>query len=188
MKLNYKPFLVSIAAVLVLGLSFIASVPVAAAQAKSVVTLTYEVQTNRQGKEDLFLIAKVTQENGYPLGERTILFFETVELFGTSRVPVGSAVTSAVGIAALKYETRQAGEHKFTVVYSGDETTASAIVDATLDLQGLPPMEPLEKPVGMEKISYWSMVGAGAVVALVWGLLAFVVVFTVHGIRANSRA
>ena len=188
MKLNFKPLLVSIAALLVVGLSFITSLPVSAAQAKSIVTLTYELQTNRQGDQALYLIAKVTQEDGYPLSERNISFFETTDLYGTARVSIGSATTSAVGIASLKYETRLTGMHEFTVVYSGDETTSSAVVDATLDIQTLPPLEPLNTPVGLERISSWSLMVSGGVVLLVWGLLASVFIITVRGIRANSKS
>ena len=187
MKLNFKPLLASIATLLLFGSLFISSVPVAAAQAKSIVTLTYELQTNRQGEQSLYLIAKVVREDGYPLSERSIAFFETTETFGTARVAIGSAITSAVGLASLKYETRQTGAHKFTVVYSGDETTTSAVVDATLDIQTLPPMEPLEKPVGLEGISQWSLIAVGIVVLVVWALLAGVVLITVRGIRTHSK-
>jgi hypothetical protein len=187
--LKYKLLLFSVATVLLSGLWFMtSSLPVAAAQAKSIMTLTYEVQTDRQGNESLVLLAKIKREDGYPLSERNIAFFETTDLFGSARIPIGSAITSAVGVAALRYETRQAGEHQFTVVYSGDESTDSAIVNATLDLQNLPAIAPLEQPVGMEKINYWAMLGVGVVVLVVWGLIAGIFFGTVRGITTHSKA
>lgn len=188
MKLSYKVLLVSLVTVLLSGLWFFASgLPVAAAQAKSDLTLTYEVQTDRQGNESLVLLAKLKREDGYPLSQREILYFETVDLYGSARVTLGSATTSAVGVAALRYETRQTGEHHFTVLYGGDEATEFALVNATLDLQDLPELEPLEQPVGMEKISYWTMLGVGVVVLVVWTLLAGVFFGTVAGIRKGSK-
>ncbi|RJO61378.1 MAG: Ig-like domain repeat protein [Dehalococcoidia bacterium] len=188
MKLNFKVLLVSVVTVLLSGLWFFAgSLPVAAAQAKSDLTLTYEVQTDRQGKESLVLLAKLKRADGYPLSQREILYFENTDLYGSARISIGSATTSAVGVAALKYETRQAGEHQFTALYGGDETTEFAIVNATLDLQNLPALDPLEKLVGMEKISYWSMLGVGVVVLVVWSLLAGVFFGTIAGIRKGSK-
>jgi hypothetical protein len=188
MRLKLKLLMVSLTVVILSGLWLLTgSLPVAAAQAKSVVTLTHEIQTDRQGNQFMVLIAKVTQENGYPLSERSITFFETSDVFGTARVYLGSAITSAVGIASLKYETRQLGEHKYTVVYSGDENTTSAVVETTLDLQTLPPMEPLSPPVGLERINFWSMITVGVVVLIVWGLLAGVVVGTISGITRGSK-
>jgi hypothetical protein len=188
MKLKFKLLLLSLVTLMLSGSWLVAgSLPVAAAQAKSIITLTYENQTDRQGNESLVLIAKLTREDGYPLSERNVAFFEMTDLFGDARMPIGAATTSAVGVASLKYETRQAGEHKFTVVYSGDDTTASVIVDATLDLENLPAMPSLSPPVGMEKISEWSTLAAGVVVLAVWGLLAGVFVGTVRGIKHGAK-
>jgi hypothetical protein len=188
MKLNFKLLLVSVATILSSGFGLVASsLPVAAAQANSVMTLTYEVQTDRQENEFLVLLAKLTQDSGYPLSERNVTFFEKADLFGDANVSIGSAITSAVGIAALRYETRQVGEHTFTVVYGGDDATTSIVVTATLDLQNLPAMDPLSPPVGMEKISEWSMIATGIVVLIVWGLLIGVFFGTVRGITAGSK-
>jgi hypothetical protein len=188
MKSNFKALLVSVFTILLLGISLFGStVPVAAAQAKSDIKLSYEIRTDRQGKETLVLIATLKRGDGYPLSERQVSFFESVDLFGPARLTLGSATTSAVGIAPIVYETREAGEHKFTVLYSGDDTTEFAMADVTLDLQNLPALSPLEKPVGMEKINYWAMLSVGALVLVVWSLLAGVFFGTIVGIRRDSK-
>jgi len=176
------------AAVLLSALGLVAgSVPIAAAQANSVMTLTYEVQTDRQGNEWLVLLAKLNQDDGYPLSQRSVVFFEKSDIFGVANVSIGSATTSAVGIASLKYETRLAGPHTFTAVYGGDATSTSVVTTATLDLQNLPVLAPLAPPVGMESISQWSMIVTGVVVLAVWGLLIGVLFGTVRGIRSASK-
>lgn len=188
MKSNFKLLSVSVASMFVLLLGMITSVmPVAAAQANSVLTLSYTVQTDRQGNQSLILQAKLNQDNGYPLSQRSIAYFEKTDLFGDANVPIGSATTSAVGIAALAYQTRVAGPHTFTVVYGGDDTTASAVLTTTLDLENLPPMAPLFTPTGMENISRWSMIATGVAVIAVWGLLVAVFFGTIFGIRSASR-
>jgi hypothetical protein len=189
MKTKFKSLIFIAASLLLSGFGLIGgSMPVAAAQANSVMTLTYEIQTDRQGNQSLVLLAKLNQESGYPLSQRSIAFFEKTDVFGNANVPIGTAVTSAVGIAPLKYATREAGPHTFTVVYGGDETTTSAVVTATLDLQNLPELASLAPPTGMEKIDYWAMLTAGLVVVIVWGLLVSVFFGTVKGIRAASNA
>ncbi len=189
MKSNFKLLFASIATIVMILLGMVISaVPVAAADpANTVLTLSYTVQTDRQGNQSLLLQAKLNQDNGYALGQRNIAFFEKTDIFGTANVPIGSATTSAVGIAALVYQTRVTGPHTFTVVYGGDDKTASAVVTSTLDLQGLPPMPPLNSPTGMEKIGDWSMLATGVVVLVVWGLLASVFFGTIFGIRSASK-
>lgn len=164
------------------------SLPVIAAQVESKLGLTYEVETNRQGDTYILLVAKLTRDDGYPLSQRNITFFETADTFGTARIALGSAITSAVGIASLRYETRVTGEHHFTVLYSGDESTALAMVNTTLDMQNLPAVAPLETPVGMEEINRWTMTSVGVVVLVVFGLLAWVFFGTIRGIRKQSKA
>jgi hypothetical protein len=188
MKFKFKLLLVSLASLLISGLwIFIGSAPVAAAQAGSVMTLTYSVQTDRQGNQSLTLLAKLNRDDGYALSQRNIAFFEKTDLFGDANVPIGSATTSAVGIAALAYQTRVTGSHTFTVVYGGDDTTTSAVLTTTLDLENLPPMAPLYTPTGMEKISEWSMIATGVMVVVVWGLLASVFFGTIFGIRSAGK-
>ncbi len=186
-KFGFLRIILAAAAVSAAAL-FTGAAPVMAAQAKSVLTLTQELQTDRQGNQSVVLLAKLTNESGYPLSERSIAFFETSEVFGTARISLGSAVTSAVGVAALKYETREAGEHKFTVVYSGDETTASAIVETTVNIDQLAQMAPLSGPVGLEGINQFTLPAVGVVVVLVWGVLMGVLFGTIRGIRAGKRA
>ena len=189
MKSNFKLLLASVATVIMILLGMVISaVPVAAADpANSVLTLSYTVQTDRQGNQSLLLQAKLNQDNGYALSQKTIAFFEKTDLFGDANVPIGSATTSAVGIAALVYQTRVTGPHTFTVVYGGDDKTASAVVTTTLDMENLPPLPPLSSPTGMEKIDEGSMIAAGVVVVIVWGLLASVFFGTIFGIRSASK-
>jgi hypothetical protein len=189
MKSNFKLLLVSVATIVMILLGMVISaVPVAAADpANSVLTLSYIVQTDRQGNQSLVLQAKLNQDNGYALSQRNIAFFEKTDLFGDANVPIGSATTSAVGIAALAYQTRMTGPHTFTVVYGGDDATSSAVVTTTLDLQDLPPMPALYTPTGMEKISEWSMIATGVVILVVWGLLASIFFGTIFGIRSASK-
>jgi hypothetical protein len=189
MKIKFKLAMLSVSMLLICGLTFMGTaIPVAAAtQATSVMTITQELQTDRQGNQSIVLLAKLTRQDGYPLSERTISFFETVNLYGTARISLGSAITSAVGLASLKYETRQAGQHSFTAVYSGDDVSTSSIVDATLDLSNIPHMAPLEAPTGMEVIGKYTLPMVGLVVLLVWALLLGTIISVIRGIRSQGR-
>lgn len=190
MNLKFKVITASLIALLLSGMMLFTSiVPLAAATtpAKSNIELSYEIRTDRQGKQLLVLVATLKRADGYPLSERQVSFFESVDLFGPARITLGSATTSALGIAPFLYETRQPGEHKFTVLYGGDETAEFVMKDVTLDLQDLPVLAPLEKPVGMETINYWAMIAVGVVVLVVWSLLAGVFLGTIRGITRGSK-
>jgi hypothetical protein len=189
MKINARFLLLSVVTICLSGFWLVAGgLPVTAAQVESNLSVTYEVQTNRQGDTYVVLVAKLTRDDGYPLSQRNIAFFETADTFGTARISLGSAITTAVGIASLRYETRVTGEHHFTVLFNGDEATALAIVNTTLDMQNLPAVASLEKPVGMEEINRWTMTAVGVVVLVVFGLLAWVFFGTLRGIRKHSKA
>ena len=189
MKINAKYLRVLVATVLLSGLALLAgSMPVAAAQANSNLTLTYEVQTNRQGDTYVVLLAKLARDDGYPLSQRSIAFFETIDTFGAARVALGSATTTAIGVATLRYETRVTGEHHFTLVYGGDDITSSVVSNVTLDMQNMPALAPLEMPTGMEGISDWTMIAVGVLVLGIWSVLAVVFLGTVRGLRKYSQA
>ena len=66
MKSNFKLLFASIATIVMILLGMVISaVPVAAAdQANTVLTLSYTVQTDRQGNQSLLLQAKLNQDNG----------------------------------------------------------------------------------------------------------------------------
>ena len=187
MKTRVLVTLISTFLLAALSLGLVAAPAAAADPADSAITLDQSFEIDRQGNEAIVLSAKLTRADGYPLSERNVSFFETVGLFGTARIPLGSAVTSAVGVATLKYETRQAGEHQFTALFAGDETAKLAMVNAMLNIEKLPAMAPLSPPTGMEAISHWSLVGVGLVVLAVWTLLLGVVVYVAHGIRKTAR-
>jgi hypothetical protein len=183
-KLLTASLALTLISVLTLGL---AAPVVAAGPAQSTMTMSQSLETDRQGNETILLSAKLTRQDGYPLSERNVTFFETTDLFGTARVTLGTTVTSAVGVASFKYLTRMPGEHHFTAVFGGDETAASSIVNADFNFDQLPAMAPLEVPTGMETITAWTLPAVGVLVLVVWGLLLGVVVYTVHGVRKHSR-
>jgi hypothetical protein len=187
--MKIKLFMASLAALLISALALgLAAAPVAAAApANSVMTLSQSLVTDRQGNQYIELAAKLTREDGYPLSERNVSFFETSNLFGTARITLGTGVTSAVGVATFKYLTRQAGDHEFTAVFGGDDTATSAIVNQTFTFDQLPAMPPLDVPTGMEAITAWTLPAVGLVVLGVWSLLLGVVIYVVRGIRRQTR-
>ena len=132
MKLNKVfrlafPVVVSIATAGVCLLAIVSS-PVSAADTQVQSSLTVQLQnmTQRDGTEYQVLSARLTAQDGSPLSEETVTFFEEADVFGTANVPLGSAVTSSFGVATLKYETGQAGAHRILAVFSGDQGASSA--------------------------------------------------------------
>jgi hypothetical protein len=183
-------FLTVISAVALAGLTLFGSLPIAAddtpVPSKSVMTLAEQTKQNRDGTEYLVLVARLTRADGYSLSERTIYFYENNDVFGPAAIPIGSAITSAAGIATLNYSTRLLGEHSVKASFSGDNDALAVQMEATFTLSSLPPMAPLTTPTGLEQISHWTLLGVGIGLLVVWLILLGVLIGVRRGIAGRS--
>ena len=130
--MKYRKILACLFSIVLLGgLLLAGGIPVSAddgqpARADTVMTLQQKTQTDRSGTEYLVLTAKLTQADGYPLSERYINFYEDINVLGEGLLAIGTAQTSAAGIATLRYETQMLGEHNVSAIYPGDAISLSA--------------------------------------------------------------
>jgi len=137
--------------------------------------LTVEVQekTDRFGKEYLAIVAKLAREDGRAVGGRTITFFKVEDYFGLSSIKIGTAKTTAVGIASVKYETFREGVHQIEAHFTGDEEYLPVKITSDLNITNVMTLE--DGSIGLQPIQNAGLMLVGAIVLVVWFLLAFVV-------------
>lgn len=162
------------------GQSIAADTPV-----KSVLTLQQQIVTDRFGNESIALTAKMTMEDGYPLSERTISFLETHDFFGKSQVSIGTAITNAMGLASITYETRLMGEHIITARFSGDAEALPALVTMTFDITDLPSSNLSSPTPVIEKINHWGTIAAYGAMAAVLAILLTTLFVVIRGVASN---
>jgi hypothetical protein len=152
----------------------------------AIMTLAQQTKQNRDGTEYLVLTARLTRKDGYSLSERTINFYEENDVFGPAALPIGTAITSAAGIATLNYSTRLLGEHSVKATFSGDQDAGPVQTEATFTLDSLPPMAPLTTPTGLERVSQWALMGVGIIVLVIWLSLVGVLIGVKRGIAGRG--
>lgn len=160
----------------------------AATPSKATLSVQLQTVTQRDGTEYQVLAAKLNRaEDDYPLSERTITFFEVVDFFGPSNIPLGSAVTASFGVATLKYETNEVGNHHILAVFSGDQDTLPAQAAADIEITGTS-TAPAESPTAvMDKITHWTLIAAGTALVAICILLLSVIFRVIRGI-SGTRA
>jgi hypothetical protein len=192
--MKYRKILASLFSVVLVGGFLLAGgVSVSAddgqpARADTIMTLQQKMQTDRTGAEYMVLTAKLTQADGYPLSERYINFYEDINVLGEGLLAIGTAQTSAAGIATLRYETKMLGEHNVSAIYSGDAISMSAQATAKFTLTQLPNGGFQEDATGMEQISSVALMAIGGVVVIIIGVLLGVVLGTYRGIAGNHKS
>jgi len=133
------------------------------------------------------LSARLSAEDGRPLGGARVTFYELSTVFGERLMELGEAMTDTTGTAALVLEPAWPGEHSIIARYGGGEGLEPA--QATLLLQtDAPPNMHENAEFGLEQPRKWAPFGFGLLVLAVWGVLGLVMVRVVLGIAADAPA
>ncbi len=166
-----------------LGWPTLADSPSAATE----IVLTLEEHENSEGEEIVLASARLTDTAGQPLADRPLDFFLTVDFFGQLPVSLGTAVTNAIGEAALEYQPHQAGAHDFTVQFHGDEHYLASEAARTIDISEAGSAYHPEH-IGLQAIGGWTLRGIGLAVLGLWMLMGLVVIRILWGIPNASSS
>ncbi|MFC1865343.1 Ig-like domain-containing protein [Chloroflexota bacterium] len=146
---------------------------VAADPVATFLTVEAQEKTDRFGEEYLAIVAKLTKEDGRAVGGRTITFFKVEDYFGLSSIKIGTAKTTAVGTASVKYETLREGVHQIEAHFTGDAEYLPAKIASGLNITNVMTVE--NGSIGLQPIQNAGLMLVGAIVLVVWFLLAFIV-------------
>jgi len=145
--------------------------------------LTVDVQDRGDGYWTLS--ATLTRGRDVQTGQ-TVDFYQVLDFFGERRVPLGSAVTDAAGVASRAYSPTSNGRQEILARYSAEEgTVESDLFEITVS--GAEPVIPEQGPV-LPIIQAWAFPVGAAVLALVWLMLGLIFFRAVLGIRRRAGA
>lgn len=112
--------------------------------------------------------------------QETVQFLRQVDFFGQRRVPIGTAVTDAAGVASLLYwPTSNRAQRLIARHAAEDGTFDSDPFDITV--RGAAPAIPGEPPV-LPVVRAWAFPVGAAILFLVWLFLAVILLRAVIGI------
>ena len=155
-----------------------------AAQQKSVIQLT--IGPASKADQGYALAVRVRTDDGKPVNEATIRFYETVDLFGAREMVLGGATTDGQGQGTFVYLPAQLGSHQIIARFAGRDQIASAEARATFDaLVAAPLYQP--ETVPLSGFSQVVTVAVGVVVLSVWALIGFAFISTARGVRRGAR-
>jgi hypothetical protein len=173
---------------LALALSALATLLLAtiamAAPQKAVIQLT--VTAASKAADGYVLAVRVRTDDGKPVNEAAVRYYETVDLIGSREMYLGTVTTDGQGQGSLVYLPAQLGSHPVIARFAGRDQISAAEARTTFEaLTAAPLYEPESVPLsGFTQVV--AMV-VGAVVLCVWALIAFALISTARGVRRGAR-
>jgi hypothetical protein len=137
----------------------------------------------KAAKGHLTLRATLATAAGAPASEKTISFYEHVDLFGGRDALLGSATTDSTGYAAIDYQPVETGSQTITVRFIGDSQLAGSEVSSNIDIRDAAPVYTPE-PLPLATVRQWLPLGLASLVLATWVVLLGVAVRTIRGIRS----
>lgn len=129
------------------------------------------------------LSATLTRGGAIQTG-RTVDFYQILDFFGERRVPLGSALTDAAGVASRAYSPTSNGLQQILVRYSAEDGTVESDV-FEITVSGAEPVIPEEGTI-LPIVRAWAFPVGAAVLALVWLALALIFFRAVIGIGRQT--
>lgn len=160
-----------------------ATVALGAAQ-KAVIQLT--VAPAAKADQGYALAVRARTDDGKPLNEAAIRFYEAVDLFGAREMTLGTTTTDGQGQAIFVYLPARLGTHQIIARFAGRDQIASAEARTTFDaLIAAPLYQP--ETVPLSGFSQVVTVAVGLIVVSVWALIGFAFISTARGVRRGAR-
>ena len=133
------------------------------------------------------LTAILTTQDGKPVNNVTVSFYEQAQLLGTREALLGTVVTDSTGSATIVYQPAQTGSKTVIARFAGTDGLAPANITEKVDVStAVPPFS--SKPLPFSQISEYLGVGIGLLVVVTWLILLRVLVGAILGVRgAASR-
>lgn len=157
------------------------SAPARVAAADPPARLQVDVQDRGDGYWTLS--ATLTRGGAIQTGQ-TVEFYQVLDFFGERRVPLGSAVTDAAGVASRTYSPTSNGAQQILARYSADDGTVESDL-FEINVSGAEPVIPEEGPI-LPIIQTWAFPVGAAVLVLVWLALAVIFFRAVLRIRRQT--
>lgn len=159
------------------------SLPSPAAAADPPAHLQVEVQERGDGYWTLR--ATLTRGEALLTGQ-SVDFYQVVDFFGERRVPLGTAVTDAAGVASRVYSPTSNGSQQILARYAAEDGTFESD-PFEITVSGAVPVIPDEGPV-LPIVQAWAFPVGAAVLALVWLALALILLRAVLGVGRRTAA
>lgn len=132
------------------------------------------------------LEVRLLTTDGKPVGDAAVRFYDVVELLGRREMLIGTATTDGRGTASLSYLPAQTGAHEIVVKFAGRDHYHATSGSLTLDAAVAAPRYAAE-PSGLALFSTRVPYAVGAVVLIVWALIAFALFSTVRGVTTAAK-
>ena len=167
----------------VIATLLLASVAVAAIQKA---TIQLAVAPAAKAEQGYAITVWVRTEDGKPLNEATVSFYEPVDLFGAREMALGTTTTDGQGQGTFLYLPAQLGSHQIIARFAGRDQIGKAEAKTTFDADiAAAAYQPETVPLsGFNQV----VTGAvGVIVLSVWALIAFALISTARGVRRGAR-
>lgn len=132
------------------------------------------------------LTARVLTPDGKPVGDTTVKYYELVEIFGQREMLLGAATTDGRGDALVSYLPARQGTHAIVVRSAAQGRVTAAEGRLVFDADRAAAQRRSERSalaIFSDKVPY----AVGALVLLVWGLIAFAFFDTARGVIGGAR-
>jgi len=153
----------------------------------TVLTVSQQLKTDKSGQH-IVLTARLTGSDSQPMSDESISFGEMQSFMGNENlIPLGSGVTNALGTVSFTYVPLVTGTHTVRVFFSGDGNYLGSQSSIVVNVTSVTPPPNGDAPLTLASISCWVLLAVGIVVAVVWILLAAVIVGVRRSISHASR-
>ncbi|HTJ60263.1 MAG TPA: hypothetical protein VL333_03620 [Candidatus Saccharimonadales bacterium] len=149
-------------------------------------TIQLSVVAAEKLEQGYAVTVRVRTDDGKPVNDATIRFYESVDLFGAREMSLGSATTDGQGQATFLYLPAQLGSHQIVARFAGRDQVAAAEAETTFEASvAAPSYQP--ETVALSGFTQVVTVAVGIVVLTVWALIAFALISTARGVRRGAR-
>jgi hypothetical protein len=159
---------------------------VAAAAARAFTTVT-SAQAKREDK-GYTLEARLVGKDGKAIANTDIAFYDVLQLLGTREMLIAVAKTDGYGVATIEYLPASGGRHTINVRPLQWDRLAATQATATIDAARVAPVVYARERLPLDPFSARLPAIGTAVVAVIWGLFAFVVLGSAYLIPRGKRS
>jgi hypothetical protein len=175
-----------IAATLALSLIAMLLLATVAFAATQKSTIQLSVAAAAKPEQGYAIAVRVRTDDGRPVNEATISFYEPVDLFGAREMSLGSTTTDGQGQGTFLYLPAQLGSHQIIARFAGRDQVARAEAKTTFDAD-VAAAAYRPETVALSGFTQVVTVAVGVIVLSVWVVIAFALISTARGVRRGAR-